>query len=288
MSLRRIQFIVSLLLVSLSGCSISEKEEIEMGRKLHVQFEKESGGIYPDTHVQQYVQSVGQTLARHAGRQNLEWKFAVVNAKDVNAFAVPGGYIYITRGLLFRLNNEAQLAGVLGHEAGHITHRHSVKQLERARTAKGASFVAGIVGGLFGFGYAGDITSLASSLALMSYSRGQEKESDFSGLQYMTQAGYSPRGMVQTMEILKAASGGSGALQFLSSHPDPGNRVGYLNEAIEKQYSHAAQTGQLGEANFKTHVLSRAPQGQQMTIDLSNPLDWCLTCRTDSRTTSGP
>src|SRR5688572_4000191 len=121
------------------GCTINEQQELAMGRKLHAEFERESGGLYPDAQVQQYVDAVGQSLARHAGRPNMAWRFSVVNSDKVNAFAVPGGYIYLTRGLLFRLSNEGQLAGVLGHEAGHIAGRHSAKQIGRARTAQGLS-----------------------------------------------------------------------------------------------------------------------------------------------------
>src|SRR5262245_60774759 len=105
------------------GCAVSEKEEIEIGRKSHQQFEQEFGGLYPDTAVQQYVGNVGSEMARYAGRPNLDWSFRVVNSEQINAFAVPGGYIYITQGLLFQMKNEAQLAGVLGHESGHIAHR---------------------------------------------------------------------------------------------------------------------------------------------------------------------
>jgi predicted Zn-dependent protease len=151
----------------LAGCSISEKEEIDIGRKTHAQFEKQFGGVYPDQRVQQYVSAVGMGVARYAGRPNLDWQFAVVNSGQVNAFAVPGGYIYITQGLLFRLNNEAQLAGVLSHESTHIAHRHSVKQLEAARTGQGLSLAAGMAGAFFGIVGVGDVTSLVANLSLM-------------------------------------------------------------------------------------------------------------------------
>jgi beta-barrel assembly-enhancing protease len=265
------------------GCSINEQQEIELGRKSHAQFEKEFGGLYPDAHVQQYVESVGQLMARRAGRPSLDWQFAVVNSDQVNAFAVPGGYVYVTRGLLFRLSNEAQLAGVLGHESGHIAHRHSVKQMERAKTAQGLSTVAGVVGGFFGFGYAGSISGVVSGLALMSYSRGQEEEADRSGLEYMSQAGYNPRGLVQMMEVLQSATaegGGKGPPQFLSTHPNPGNRIGYLNETIKQKYASAEQGGEYGEANFRQNVLAR----RQVTLGTEPPRSlaiaafWCATC----------
>jgi len=228
-----------------------------MGQQLHPKFEKESGGLYPDSQVQEYVNTVGLSVARYAGRPNLEWRFSVVNSKQVNAFAVPGGYIYITQGLLFRLTNEAQLAGVLAHESGHIARRHTVKQIGRAQTTQGLSTVAGVVGGLFGYGWAGDVTSAVGSLSLMSYSREQEHEADTEGLKYMTEAGYNPQGMVQLMKILQSSGGKKGAPEFLSTHPNPGNRVEYLTEEIEKKYFDAARNGELGEENFQRYIGSR-------------------------------
>jgi predicted Zn-dependent protease len=243
-------------LLATGGCTISEKEELAMGKKLHPQFERESGGAYPDTHVQQYVNAVGQTVCRYAGRPTLEWQFVVVNSDQINAFAVPGGYIYLTRGLLFRLSNEAQLAGVLAHESGHIAKRHSAKQLGRQRTTQVGSSVVGIVGGLFGYGWAGNVTSAVAGLSNLSYSRDQEKEADMEGLSYMSQAGYNPQGLIQLMQVLKS-SGGKGGPQFLSTHPDPGNRIGYLTDTIRDKYAGPAQSGEFGEANFQQHVLSR-------------------------------
>ncbi|MEO6436722.1 MAG: M48 family metallopeptidase [Tepidisphaeraceae bacterium] len=268
-----------MFLLLLVGCSISEKEEIEMGRQSHAQFEKEFGGLYPDQHVQQYVNGVGSTMARYAGRPNLQWQFAVVSSDQINAFAVPGGYIYITQGLLFRMSNEAQLAGVLGHESGHIAHRHSVKQIQKARGAQGLTVVAGLAGTIFGIGGVGDITGLVAGLTLMKYGRDQEREADFSGLKYMTDAGYSPAGMVQLIEVLKSSSG-KGSPEFLSTHPDPGNRIDYLTQTIQQKYAPAAQTGELGEANFKLHVLSRRPGGlAKRAIEVDRPESWCALCR---------
>src|SRR5215204_4081599 len=221
----RVRIVLAIVVLLLAGgCSINEQQEIAIGQQSHLRFEQESGGRYPDSQVQTYVSNVGLSVARYAGRSNLPWQFAVLNSKQVNAFAVPGGYIYITQGLLFRLENEAMLAGVLGHEAAHIAHRHSVQQMQRAQTAQGLSTVVGVVGSVFGYGWAGDVTGAVASISLMKYGRDQEKQSDLSGLRYMTQAAYDPRGMVQTMSVLQQATGGKGGVEFLSSHPNPGNR----------------------------------------------------------------
>jgi predicted Zn-dependent protease len=240
------------------GCTITEQQEIAMGQKTHAQFEKQFGGLYPDPQVQAYVNDVGLRMARYAERPNLPWQYRVVNSDKVNAFAVPGGYIYITQGLLFRLRNEAELASVLGHESGHIAHRHSVKQIQNAQFMQGAAFGAGIVGSLFGFGGVGDVASLVGQLSLMKYSRDQEKEADLTGLQYMSMAGYNPRAMVETMRVLEEASGGKGkGSDFLSTHPNPGNRMGYLSAEINKSYHDVADRGILGDAEFQSSVLAR-------------------------------
>lgn len=256
--LHRRPIAVLLALLLLVGCSISEQQEIQMGRQLHPKFEQQFGGKVPDAAVQQYVDSVGQRMAQHAGRPNLDWQFAVLNSDEVNAFAVPGGYIYITQGLLSRLENEAQLAGVLGHEAAHVAKRHSVRQLERARATQGVSAVVGVVGSVFGVGSAGSLAGLALNLSNMKYGRGQEKESDLEGLRYMTAAGYNPRGMVETMQIMQSAAKGKGGPEFLSSHPNPGNRVEYLTEAIEKKYPAAAQQNTFAADNFRRGVTGRS------------------------------
>ena len=264
----------------LSGCTINEQKEIQIGAETHGQFEREFGGKYPDAQLQAYVSNVGMSVARYAGRPQLPWQFAVLNSREVNAFAVPGGYIYITQGLLFRLENEAMLAGVLGHEAAHIAHRHSVQQMQRAQTAQGLSTVVGVVGSIFGYGWAGDVTGAVASISLMKYGRDQEKQSDLSGLRYMSQAAYDPRGMVQTMAVLQQATGGRGGPQFLSSHPNPGNRLEYLRDTIQKRYVAAAQGGKVGEQEFRTNVLSRRIAALEPMA--AGAIVWCAHCRHDS------
>lgn len=196
-------------------------------------------------------------MARYAGRPEMDWQFHVLNSDQVNAFAVPGGYIYITRGLLFRLRNEAQLASVLGHESGHIAHRDTVQQIQRAQ---GFNIAAGLVG-LFGGQQAQDIASFVSTFAQLSYSRDQEKNADMAGLKYMSQAGYNPQGMVQVMQILEQAQGANGGPpEFLSTHPDPGNRVQYLTDTINSQYHAAAASGVFDASQFRQNVLARQRQ----------------------------
>jgi beta-barrel assembly-enhancing protease len=241
-----------ILFLLLTGCAISEEKEVAMGRDAAPKFEREFGGLYPDPAVQEYVHGVGIELAQDTNRAHLPWQFRVLNSDDVNAFALPGGFVYITKGLLFNLENEAQLASVLGHEVAHVAHRHSVQQLQRAQFVQGGSLLVGIFAG----GTAGDVSSLAASLALMRYGRGQEREADLSGLNYVVREGYEPRAMVQTMEILERTSGGKrGGLGFLSTHPSPGNREKYLAERISKRYETDASGGVTNEDRFESIVL---------------------------------
>jgi predicted Zn-dependent protease len=244
------------LLIPGFGCAISEEQEIEMGRQTHGQFEKEFGGLYPDERVQQYVDKVGHSLADFAGRPNLPWQYRVVSSDQINAFALPGGYVYITKGLLSKLQNEAQLASILGHETGHVIKRHSVQQIQRAQ---GAQFIP-LLAGIFGGGTAGDVAATVTQLGLMKYGRDQEREADFEGLKYMERGGYDPEGIVQAMEILQKASGGRGLPEFLSTHPNPGNRIEYLSEAIEKSDARQAGARIVGEESFRENVLDRLDQ----------------------------
>src|SRR5688572_27100179 len=181
MKFTRLILIVAIITGGGLGCSISQEQEIAMGREMAPQFEREFGGLYPDEQVQRYVNDVGMSLVRYAGRQDLPWQFRVIESDQINAFALPGGFVYITSGLLSNLENEAQLASILGHEIGHVTERHSVQQIQRAQ---GAQFVP-LLAGLFGGGIAGDVAGAVTQLGLMKYGRDQEREADFEGLKYM-------------------------------------------------------------------------------------------------------
>ncbi len=273
------------VLVGVVGCStMSPEQELELGRQLHPEFEKQSGGVYPDQAIQDYVARVGRTMAQYAGRPDMDWQFRVVSDDQINAFAVPGGYIYITQGLLFRLNNEAQLAGILGHEAGHIAGRHSAKQIQTQQQAAVGAGLAGLLGGLAGYQGVGDIAGTVAQLGVMSYGRDQEREADMLGLKYMSLAGYNPKGLVQAMEILRDASAGNEPPEFLSTHPNPGNRIEYLTDTINDEYRQAARTGRLDEQEFRNIVLSRRPTALRIDRagDIPPAIVWCLTCRAEA------
>lgn len=182
--------------------TMSESQEVSVGRsedkKVRSQY-----GIYDDAALQRYVSDIGQRLAKSSHRPGLEYQFAVVDSPEINAFALPGGYIYITRGILAYLNSEAELAAVLGHEIGHVTARHSVQQLSAATAASvGASVLQIFVPQVRNA--AGDmlINTLGGAL-LSGYGREHELEADRLGAEYLARTGYDPQAMIKVVGVLK-------------------------------------------------------------------------------------
>ena len=202
---------------------VSTGKELEIGRESDPAIIAEYG-LYGDQAVQQYVDSVGQRLARVSHLPNLKWHFRVLDSPIVNAFALPGGYIYITRGILAYMNSEAQLAGVLGHEIGHVTARHSAEQITRSQIA-GIGLLAGAIFVDAFRPYSG-IAQQGMGLLFLKYSRDNETQADALGIDYSTKAGYDPREVPATYATLKRIGerAGSSLPNFLSSHPDPGDR----------------------------------------------------------------
>ncbi|MBT9567497.1 MAG: M48 family metalloprotease [Thiobacillus sp.] len=181
---------------------MSEAQEIEMGAQAHQDVLKAYAAL-DNPELQAYVNEVGQRLARQSHRPNLNWHFTVVDSPDVNAFALPGGYVYITRGIMAYLNSEAQLAGVVGHEIGHVTARHGVRQ-QSAQTAAGLGAVLGsiLVPGLNNQAGASLLQTLAQSWTA-GYGREHELESDRLGAQYLAKSGYNPQAMIDVIGVLK-------------------------------------------------------------------------------------
>ncbi|RRJ83149.1 peptidase M48 Ste24p [Aestuariirhabdus litorea] len=199
-----------LLLASLQGCArnpatgnhdfvlISEADEISMGRQYSQDIRKQYP-FYEDQRLQQYVQSVGRKVAANSHRSELEYQFTVIDTPDINAFALPGGFIYIHRGLMAYLNSEAELAAVLAHEVGHVTARHSVQQQSMAMAGNVLSQVVAVYAG----GAVGDLSNIASTALVRGYGRDHELEADGFGAQYLANAGYDPQAMIEVIEVLK-------------------------------------------------------------------------------------
>ena len=203
-----------LLLTLLSGCAtnpvtgkqdlvlMSEQDEINLGKQASQEVLQQYH-IYNDIELQNYVQYVGSKVAAKSHRPNLNYRFTVVDSPEVNAFALPGGYVYITRGLMAYLNSEAELAAVLGHEIGHVTARHAVRQQSAAQlTSLGAALGTAFIPGLNNVG-GQQLTNMFGSALLSGYGREQELEADKLGAEYLGKAGYDPNAMMDTLRILK-------------------------------------------------------------------------------------
>jgi predicted Zn-dependent protease len=219
---------------------VSAGQELQIGREGYPATIAQYG-LYDDPRLAAYVDSVGRRVASKSELPTLEWHFTVLDDPVVNAFAMPGGYIYVTRGILAHLNSEAQLAGVLGHEIGHVTARHSAKQITQQQ-------IAGLglaIGGAFSPAlqqYSG-AAQQALGLLMLKYSRDDETQADALGIRYATAAGYDPREIPGTYATLKRISdrAGSSLPGYLSTHPDPGDR-----EARTSALAQAAVAGRGG------------------------------------------
>ncbi|MDZ7735196.1 MAG: M48 family metalloprotease [Gammaproteobacteria bacterium] len=203
-----------LLLPLLGGCAtnpvtggqdivfMSEQQEIAIGRQTHAEVIK-AFGEYDDPELQRYVQEIGRRLAANSHRPELIYRFTVLDSKDINAFALPGGYIYITRGLLAYLNDEASLAAVLGHEIGHVTARHAVQQYSAAQLANiGATLGAIFIPGM-NTPAAGQLVNIAGTAILRGYGREHELEADRLGAVYMARSSYDPQRILDVLAVLK-------------------------------------------------------------------------------------
>lgn len=211
---------------------ISEAQEIAMGREADKDVVA-SIGLYPDESMQRYVQTLGARIAATTERPDLPWTFRVVDDAAVNAFAIPGGFIYVTRGIMAHLNSEAELAAILGHEIGHVTARHSVSQMSQQQLAQ-VGFAAGMILSPK-FAQFGDMAQVAMGLMFMKFSRSDESQSDALGMKYMMAGGYDPRALVDVFGMLDGLSQQSSAgrlPQWMSTHPDPENRQVWATKAV--------------------------------------------------------
>ncbi|MEZ4598828.1 MAG: M48 family metalloprotease [Syntrophotaleaceae bacterium] len=224
---------------------VSTDQEIEIGRKTFPEAVQQMGGEYRDPALNNYVRQVGQKIARTTQRPDLPFEFKVLNDSTPNAFALPGGFIGITRGLLTDMENEAQLASVLGHELGHVTARHSVQGMQRGTLLNLGMVVLSGVTGESAYGALAQKTGqVAAQLLDNTYSREQERESDRLGVDYMVLAGYDPQGAVQLQEYFyrQVERGAEPALitGLFRTHPFSKERMIDLQSYIAGKYPQIA------------------------------------------------
>ncbi|MGH8727081.1 MAG: M48 family metalloprotease [Burkholderiales bacterium] len=224
--------------------SLSPAQEVALGLEAAPAMAREMGGLHPDRQVQAYVDEVGNRVVETSGAKGSPYRFEfhlLADPQTVNAFALPGGQIFITTALLAQLQNEAQLAGVLGHEVGHVIGRHAAEHMAKGQLTQilvGAAGVAGMDPGSPGSGQrAAVIASMVGNVVNLRYGRNDELESDALGIRFMSEAGYDPRAMINVMDILEKASGGAArAPEWLQSHPDPGNRREAIKQEIAEKF----------------------------------------------------
>lgn len=275
-----------------SGCGVkllSLQEEVALGSEAAPQLTAEFGGAIADPQIRNSLDRVGRSMSDTLEPEfrDMPWEFTLLNSPVINAFALPGGKVFVSRALIERMTNEAQLAGVLGHEIGHVRARHGNQKISAGLIAQGVVIGAGVAAGTSDNGLiqAGVplLVGAGSGAFLLKYGRGQELESDRLGIDYMTRVGYNPVGMRQVMEILAAASAGNEAPEFFSTHPHPESRISVIDEMLAGEYKHTQFNPdfQLYPARFEDEFLrplSRLPQPQAMRFDLSAPETWCATC----------
>jgi predicted Zn-dependent protease len=211
---------------------MSAEEEKHFGREAAATL-LGAAPLVRDEPLQTYVNRVGQWVALQTGRSDIEWRFGVLDTPNVNAFAAPAGYILVTRGLIERLENEAELAGVLGHEIAHVIERHHADAMKKKeRSGALANIAADATEGRGNKLVAGALTNVAKGLYASGLDKGDEYEADRLGIVYATRAGYHPYGLPRVIHMYAGAAGEKGFELLFSTHPSPGERLSALDAAM--------------------------------------------------------
>lgn len=221
--------------------ALSPEQEVVLGQQGRQEVLAQMGGLYPSSELQTYIDQVGQRVLQQSQASQAPYPFefhVLDDLETINAFALPGGQIFVTTGLLEAMDTESQLAGVLGHEIGHVVARHGAERL--AKQQLGAMLVNAIGVATSderqGGQQAAVIAQAVNQLISLNYSREDELESDRLGFEFMTAADYNPEGLVELMQIFEAAESRGRPPEFLSTHPNPGNRVARLEGIIQENY----------------------------------------------------
>lgn len=287
-------------------------EEIKLGAQAQPELTKEFGGAVPSAELQAYVTDIGRRLSQQTEADNpsLPWEFTLLDSKVINAFALPGGKVFFSRGLAEEMTNEAQMAAVLGHEVGHVTAKHGNERFgQQLGTTIGGAILGGIIGGA-ATGDAGGAAAGAGAgatvggIVALSYSRDQEIEADRLGMRYMERLGYDPSAAVEVQQIL-ARHGGGGSFDILATHPSSETRIRELNRRLQKYYQHTVNNPKYSKfpERYQTQFLDKVKklpparhqamthaQMQRMAmnpalrsvsgyVNFADPTTWCAHCR---------
>jgi predicted Zn-dependent protease len=228
--------------------SISPDQEVALGLHAAPEMAQEFGGEDPNQHDQQVVQSVGNQIASRSDASRSPYRYQyhlLADSQTVNAFALPGGQVFVTRALFDKLQTPGELAGVLAHETGHVVERHSAQQLAKQQLTQGLTGAAVIASTDPNNprSYAGAaVAQIVAQLITLKYSRADESQADQIGVKLMSEAGYDPRSMVSVMEILKKVDA-NGGVDFFKTHPNPQNRIEHIQEAIKHDFPNGVPPG---------------------------------------------
>lgn len=242
---------------------LSPRQEVALGVRAREQMAARHGGLYPDSTLQGYVDRVGERVVQQSGASQSPYPFEFHLLRDtqtINAFALPGGQVFITAALLGRLNSEAQLAGVLGHEVGHVVGRHAAEHLAKQQLGTALVNAVGVAASDSPEGgrQAAVLAQAVNQLVSLRYGREDELESDQLGFRFMTEAGYHPQGIVELMQVLASARQGGESPEFFSTHPNPSNRVERLRSLITQNYPNGVPANlEEGRENFARIVAPR-------------------------------
>lgn len=224
--------------------SVTPEQEVALGLQAAPEMAQQFGGVSQDAQARQLVQDVcARLISRSEAQETTEFYrydcHVLADQNTVNAFALPGGQVFITEALLGRLRTEGQLAGILGHEIGHVVARHGAEHMAKAQLTQGLTGAAVLAtydpdnpGSMQGAA----VAAMIGQLVNMKFGREDELESDRLGVQFTSEAGYDPRALIEVMRILAEASGGGRQPEFFSTHPDPGNRIERIEAAIQEQF----------------------------------------------------
>lgn len=252
------------LCLSTAACSVSQQEERQMGEQYATQIAQELP-LVRDAEINRYINVLGDSIARLTSRADLDWRFYVVDAKDVNAFAVPGGFIYVNRGLIERTATMDELAGVLGHEIGHVARRHSVEQMEKAQKANvGVTLGCILIPAVCQSGVGNAAINVAGGAIFAKFSRTDESEADIDAFNFVVRARISPKGIVTMFERLlqERQNRRAGVDAWFATHPLEEDRIAAVQARIN-----AMPPAQLNSLNrdspnyqtFKRRVMSLPP-----------------------------
>jgi predicted Zn-dependent protease len=255
--------------IVLSGCAVSQQQEVQMGQQYASEIAQQLP-LIDDPAIVRYINVLGDSIANVTSRRDLDWHFFVVNSSEVNAFAVPGGYVYVNRGLIERAASMDELAGVLGHEIGHVVKRHSVKQMQQQQGANFGITLACILTSVCNNQATGTLVNLGATAMFAKFSRSDEAEADEQGFKNVVAAGISPVGLVTMFQKLiaerKATPGAVDA--FFATHPLEEDRIADVQNLINTLTPAQLKSLTKDTPNFHTFkdrlaTLPAAPQARQ-------------------------